>query len=117
MAKFDNPQCRLVGEKVISTVDFNLSIRNDDEIPKLMVKVGPKNINYLDFVKEGWRSENGKERSVEDVIEARSIEIIPKIPNKSEESWLSIDNENFELKPIRVTLLPKLINVFCTNTL
>lgn len=44
-------------------------------------------------------------------IEARIIEINP--GNKSEkEEWFSIDNEDYEVKPIRVTLLPKILKMY-----
>lgn len=32
------------------------------------------------------------------------------------EKWYSIDNDNYEVKPIRVTLLPQLIRVFASPT-
>ncbi|KAH0811429.1 hypothetical protein GEV33_011362 [Tenebrio molitor] len=112
-----NPDCHTIQQKDISTVDFTLSIPNlnsNKETPKLVANIGPKTVDYFDFVKEGWKSENGRMRDVEEVIEARSIEIQPKVTNKSDsEGWFSIDNENYELKPIKVTVLPKLIKVFC----
>lgn len=110
-----NPECQTVYQKHISTVDFNLSIvNNSSEVPKLVVDVGPQQVDYFDFVKEGWKSEKGEKRKVKEVIEARSVEIQPKVNKGSQkEEWFSIDNENYELKPIRVTLLPRLINVFC----
>ncbi|KXZ75829.1 hypothetical protein TcasGA2_TC031813 [Tribolium castaneum] len=101
----------MIYQKYISTVDFNLEVESE-QVPKLVVNVGPKSVNYFDFVKEGWKSEKGEKRKVREIIEARSVEIQPKI-NQNEEKWFSIDNENYELKPVRVTLLPKLINVFC----
>lgn len=71
-------------------------------------------VDYLEFVKQGWRSENGQNRKIDETVEARTVEIHPKVlKNSQNEQWFSIDNENFELKPIKVTLLPKLINVFC----
>mgnify|MGYP005985931231 CR=1 FL=1 len=111
-----NPDCQTTSQTDISTVDFNLSIANmssNQEAPKLLVNIGPESVDYFGFVRDGWRSENGESRNVKEVIVARSVEIQPKA-GKNEE-WLSIDNENYELKPIKVTLLPKLIKVFCTK--
>ncbi|XP_044253994.1 acylglycerol kinase, mitochondrial [Tribolium madens] len=106
-----NPECRTIYQRDISTVDFNLTV-DGEKVPKLVVNVGPQSVDYFDFVKEGWKSEKGQKRTVSEIIEARSMEIQPKLA-KNEEKFFSIDNENYELKPVRVTLLPKLINVFC----
>lgn len=119
-AHIKNADCENIEEKTISTVDFILSVSNpsdNETVPKLSIKIGENNIGYLDFVKEGWRSENGHERSVREKIDARSVVIEPKDVEKNENgNWLSIDNENFELKTIKVTVLPKIINMFCKKS-
>lgn len=80
---------------------------------KLVVEIGPKNIRYIDFIKNGMRVETGSKRNVEEIFEARVIKLNPQ---KEENSWFSIDNEEYEVKPIKITLLPKLLNIFCTNS-
>lgn len=64
-------------------------------------------------------------------ILARQFEMIPETPeqnvavesekvdeekNSSVERWYSIDNDNYEVKSIRVTLLPETIKVFGAPT-
>lgn len=74
-------------------------------------------MDYLDFVRQGWRTEQGQEREIKNTIEARQIEIHPsEISDEKKESWFSIDKEDFEVKPVRVTLLPKFINMFCKKS-
>ncbi|ERL95569.1 acylglycerol kinase, mitochondrial [Dendroctonus ponderosae] len=112
--RIHNPQCTQQMEKQVTTADLTLftsnAIRTDGD-PKLNLRIGPQNVDYMDFVKQGWKSELGESREVKEAIEARTIEINPK--KGSEEAWFSIDNENYEVKPIRVTLLPKVLNMFC----
>ncbi|KAI4462505.1 sphingosine kinase [Holotrichia oblita] len=117
-----NQHCKEVHEQTISTSDFGLLTSNmitdpeesESGIPKLRLNIGPQHIDYLDFVRQGWRSEQGQHRDISNVIEARQVEIHPSaVSDETKESWFSIDKEDFEVKPVRVTLLPKLINMFC----
>lgn len=117
-----NQQCKEIHEQTISTSDFGLLTSNTitdpsetaDSIPKLRLNIGPQQVDYLDFVRQGWRSEQGQDRDIANVIEARQVEIHPfAVSDETKELWFSIDKENFEVKPVRVTLLPKLINMFC----
>lgn len=85
-------------------------VSSSRDIPKLEIQIGPNKVDYIDFIKNGWMSENGEKREVKETIEARTIEVSPK---KGKESWFSIDNEYYEVKPIKVTLLPEAINMFC----
>ncbi|XP_050501063.1 acylglycerol kinase, mitochondrial [Diabrotica virgifera virgifera] len=111
-----NPECSITHEKKIHTSDLELSTLNvidgsSSETPsKLVVEIGPDNIEYLDFVKNGFKLEKGEKKDVREFIEARTVNINPEI--KAQEAWFSIDNENYEVKPIKVTLLPKIINMF-----
>jgi len=119
VTRVSNPHCEQKLEKNISTSDLLLFTSNvipsrieDSTVPKLNLKIGPDHIDYIDFVKQGWKSEQGETRDVQESIEARVIEINPESQGKRE-LWFSIDNENYEVKPIRVTLLPKIIKMFC----
>ncbi|CAH0561464.1 unnamed protein product [Brassicogethes aeneus] len=120
----NNPACQEVHEKQIATSDFSLltsnsipsSISQKPGIPKLEIKIGPENPEYIDFVRQGWLYEKGETKEVKEVIEAKTIQINPEVVSKEEkEYWFSIDNENYEVKPIKITLLPKVINMFCTK--
>lgn len=112
-----NPDCQTSHQKEIVTSDLALLTSNaipksldSRDIPKLEIQIGPNKLDYIDFVRNGWMSENGKNREVKEVIEARTIEMNPL---KGKESWFSIDNEYYEAKPIKITLLPEAVNMFC----
>lgn len=116
-----NDKCQEMHEKEISTLDLSLATTNTltnlHDLPKLQLNLGPDSIDYLDFVKQGWDSENGKNRNMAEVIEAKRIEIKPAVVSSDEnEKWFSIDKEDFEVKPVRITLLPKAIKMFCKKS-
>lgn len=113
-SKIINEKCGLQHTKEISTTDFTLLTSNILNSPesKLQLSIGPKSTRYVDFVKEGFKSLKGEERRFEDIIQARQIEIIPKNLN-NKEIWFSIDKEEYEAKPIKITILPGVLKVFC----
>lgn len=90
---------------------MNIRPGTKDQTPKLILEVGPRDIKYLDFVGQGWQSEQGEAKQVANTFEARQLEIRP-VKGKTEQ-WFSIDKEDFEVKPIIVTLLPKFIQMYC----
>lgn len=115
-----NERCKDTFEKKILTSDLTLLTTNTiqdqnlkDKPPKLQLKVGPDSLNYLDFVAEGWRSEQGTSREVKETIEARQVQLLPLNSKDEKEKWFSIDNEEYEAKSVRITLLPKMIQMFC----
>lgn len=66
-----NPHCNQQVEKKISTSDLTLFTSNlipsriqDSEPPKLNILIGPDRVDYVDFVKQGWKSEQGENREV-----------------------------------------------------
>ncbi len=86
-------------------------------------------------MKEGWLRNRGIYEIKREKLMARQFEMIPKIEeipatpaveDKAEgekapnivdnEKWYSIDNDNYEVKPIRVTILPEAIKVFGVST-
>ncbi|XP_050298150.1 acylglycerol kinase, mitochondrial [Anthonomus grandis grandis] len=116
--RIHNPSCNEQLEKKISTSDLMLFTSNvipsriqDSETPKLNLFIGPDSVDYLEFVKQGWKSEKGENREVKESIEARTIEINPE-KKTDKVLWFSIDNEDYEVKPIRVTLLPKILKIY-----
>lgn len=111
----NNPDCQISHEKKISTADLALKTTNIDsdsseDLPKLLLVIGPKDVKYLSFIKNGLKHEKGEKRDVEEVIAAKSVKIEPKT---NKDAWFSIDNENYEVKPVNVTLLPRTIKFFC----
>ncbi|XP_018331823.1 acylglycerol kinase, mitochondrial isoform X1 [Agrilus planipennis] len=122
-----NDECQEIHEKEISTVDFSLFTSNivanvdhaksNDEPAKLSLTLGPKTVDYTNFVSQGWKSEKGFGRNYSEVIEAKQIEIIPKSNQQhGKEFWYSIDKEDYEVKPIKITLMPRALRMFCRKS-
>lgn len=116
--KIVNPKCTTWHEKTVETSDFVLSTSNisseKNDIPKLHLSIGPKSLNYIEFVKQGWNYENGKQREFEEHLHARMMNIKPKeIWSEEKGLWFSIDNDEYEVKPVKITLLPRFITMFC----
>lgn len=115
-SKINNEKCKDTQNKHVSTADLVLSTTNAknesyEGPPKLELKLGPESVDYFGFVSEGFKSVKG-ERTVNETIEARQIELSPEVAG-NKEMWFSIDKENFEVKPVKITLLPKTIPLFC----
>lgn len=116
-SKIYNEDCIQVHEKTIDTLDFQLTTSKieNSETPSLRVKLGPDKISYGDFVSEGWKRIKGDKTNVIEKLDARMLEIIPEtISSEEKPVWFAIDNEEYEVKPIRVTLVPKAIKLFCS---
>lgn len=115
--KITNDKCKEVQCREILTADLLLTTNTSDSSegpPKLELKLGPSSLDYFNFVTLGIQTLKGK-RIINETIEARQIELRPKVEKK--EMWFSIDKENFEAKPIRITLLPQMIPLFCKKEL
>ncbi|CAI6343662.1 unnamed protein product [Macrosiphum euphorbiae] len=109
-SKINNPECSNYSKVPIRT--FNVNINLDvKQTPVLRINVGPENISYSEFVKEGYlkfRDENSKIPN--SVIEAKDVTVTPHIDD--EIKWLSIDNEDYEVKPMKLSLLPNAVYLF-----
>ncbi|XP_017779933.1 PREDICTED: acylglycerol kinase, mitochondrial [Nicrophorus vespilloides] len=115
-----NDQCKLQQEKQISTTDLALITSNilgeTSGPPQLQLHLGPDSVDYVDFVSAGFKTETGGNREVKETILARQMEIKPVTAEEGKEIWFSIDNEDFEVKPVKITLLPKIIRMFCKKS-
>lgn len=67
----------------------------------------------MDFIKNGIKIEKGEKEDIKEVVEARLVKLNPQ--NVTDNSWFSIDNEEYEVKPVKITVLPKLLNMFYPN--
>ncbi|XP_031833350.1 acylglycerol kinase-like protein Mulk isoform X2 [Nomia melanderi] len=112
-----NEQCGLSHELPLSTCELHIESSNIEksESPSstssLKLKIGPKDVGYFSFVSEGWKQERDNKLLFKQVIEAKDIEIMPEEVNK--EKKLFIDNEEYELKSVKIKLLPRAVKVFC----
>ncbi|XP_049868397.1 acylglycerol kinase, mitochondrial [Pectinophora gossypiella] len=111
----ENPECLNTEELCFKTCDFKIQtpniIRTNNSIPSLQVKIGKNNYSYTEFVAEGWKRLNGENDNAK-TIPVRTVEFRPRI-DEDKEITISIDQEEFEAKPVKITLLPKVVKLFC----
>lgn len=112
-----NPDCSNTQELCFKTCDFEINSSNlqTNSLPSLKLILGKNKYSYIEFVSEGWRRLKG-ELKENNVITARTIELRPREPN-SEKEVIEIDKEEYDVKPIRITLLPKVVRLFCKTQL
>lgn len=108
----ENPDCSATQELCYKTCDFRIETENKGEVPALNVMLGKNGYTYTEFVAEGW-SRIKKVRNNTFVIPVRTVELLP-LENENE-VMIEIDREEFEVKPVKVTLLPKIIKLFCSQ--
>lgn len=119
-SKIVNKHCAVTTELEVQPSEILLATRNDIDgdrddgsVPKISLKLG-NGFEGFEFVQESWKRLQRNNR-FEPLVEysVRSVEIRPKIEITPEnEKYYSIDNEAFEVNPIRVTLIPNAINVY-----
>lgn len=139
-----NEKCGKVEKLEVKTTDFSLlssNVLNDhSKVPRLQVSYGPDQVTFNDFVQEGWRRENGVQPLRTNTLTTKDVKIWPlnnvslggseaadNVAESSEEGagagagglqgpekWISIDNEDYEVKAVQATLLPNIIKIFCS---
>lgn len=90
----------------------------DDQLPHLTLKL-IKGQSGFEFIGDSWNRLNKQQILLEREHSIRTIEIQPKFkPNESIDQGVQkdrlfyIDHESYEIKPIRITLLPKHVNFY-----
>lgn len=121
-SKVLNPHCLETAEIDINTSEFVIATNNQEgkvnEAPKLIVKIAEKPNNYgFNYIWESWRRVYDKKflnlpNSTN--LQSRQVLLLPKEDDaeNKKESFFSIDHNIFEVRPIKVTLLPKKIDFF-----
>lgn len=114
-SKILNPECSVSQELCFKTCDFKIQPYNiQNQLPALGIMIGRNTYSYTDFVSEGWNRLK-KNSSDLNVVSARTVELIPNKPEN--EVMIEIDKEEFEVKPVKITLLPKVVKLFCKSEL
>ncbi|VVC97210.1 unnamed protein product [Leptidea sinapis] len=109
-ATVTNPECSITTDLCFRTCDFRIYQKKSDGLPALIIGIGKNKYTYTEFVSEGWRRIKG-EKDLKQLIEARTIELRP--INPKPEEVIEIDKEEFDVKPIKITYLPKMVKFFC----
>lgn len=113
-AHTNSVQCQSAGILVTAS---NVECDIDEKAPpKLNIKL-IKPTSSFDFVSDSWSRLNSRNISTEAEYAVRSVEIQPETKSEEEKPrYFYIDNESFEVKSIRITLLPKFINFYAPES-
>jgi len=114
-SKIINDNCKTKTEIEVEPSELLLTTninRLADDIPKISLKIGKYEESSIDFVKNSWSrlGVNDFESKSEDI---RSIEIVPEVVStEDKEIFFSIDNESYEVKPVRISVIPRAIQMY-----
>jgi acylglycerol kinase len=116
-SKILNPNCLNNHEMTIDTSELLISTNTvegavSDSPSKLNIKVSNKTTDKgFDYILSCWkrlRTRRFMEIPNSRQIEARTVVLFPENKvEKDEEIYFSIDNEPYEVRPVKITLLPK----------
>lgn len=121
-SKILNPKCletaeidiRDSSEIAITTNTIEAQNNNNNDVSKLNIKFNSKSNDYgFDYVWNSWKRVSNREfKNIPNStnISARQLTLLP--ANDKEEIFFSIDNNPFEVRPIKVTILPKRLDFF-----
>lgn len=122
-SKIENDECKKLQELEVSSVDFSLTpLRLQDyktPIPCLQISIGPQTLGYWEFITRGWQYIKGEYLKNTNTLQVKDVKLQPKVRKavKDAEYWFYIDNDDYEIKPIYIKLLPNRVIMFCQNDL
>lgn len=97
---------------VVNTSNPHKSTANGIQCPQLELQV-IKGENGFSFINDSWSRLNTNQINFDQELAVRTVEIRPKIElEPQQEKFFFIDHESYEVKPIRITLLPKLVSFY-----
>lgn len=120
-SKVLNPNCLTTHEETIDTSEFYISTNTaegtPESEPKMNIKIDSNpNDSGFDYILNSWsrvRDRRYLEPSQTRSIEARTLVLLPETTSEEDnEIYYSIDNESYEVLPIKITLLPKRVEFF-----
>lgn len=119
-SKVHNPNCALETSVECDSAGIiintsNIESRPDEAHPHLALKL-IKSQGGFSFIGDSWNRLNNSQVNLDGENAIRTVKIVPKPKEKDnnteKERFFYIDHESYEIKPIRITLLPKFINFF-----
>lgn len=120
-SKHLNPNCLNTHEENIDTSELVISTNTaegiSDNRSKLNIKINTKADDFgIDYIMSSWkrlRDRKYLEIPQSRTVEARTLVLLPEETSEEDkEVYYSIDNEAYEVMPIKITLLPKRVAFF-----
>lgn len=120
-SKVLNPNCLNTQQVTVDTSELVISTNtaegSSDQKSKLNIKINTKEDDKgIDYIKSSWKRVSSRrylDLPQSRVIEARTVVLLPETTSEEDkEIYYSIDNEQYEVMPIKITLLPKRVEFF-----
>lgn len=120
-SKILNPNCLKTHEESMETSEFVISTNTVHGIPendsKLNIQINTKDNDYgIDYILSSWKRVSNRhylELPQSRSVDARTLVLHPETNSEEDnEIYYSIDNEPYEVMPIKITLLPKRVEFF-----
>lgn len=119
-SKITNENCDVTKDLEVRSTELIFTTNNfenpEDQNSRLHLKIGPADYYGFSFIGESWKrawTKNYYDMPDYQVIEARTVKLIPKEAKKeNQEAFFNIDNESYDVMPIKITLLPRKIDFF-----
>lgn len=115
-----NPNCLNTHQEQIDTSELVVATNTAEGVAdnksKMNIKISTKmDDSGIDYILSSWK--RLKERKLLEipqsrVIEARTLVLLPEETEEDKDVYYSIDNEAYEVMPIKITLLPKRVEFF-----
>lgn len=113
-----NPACSAEQTSHIQPSELLISQdanRSDTELPRLVVQLGRDEPSSIDFLRESWTRVLSDEFEPVHQVDVRSVEIRPEpemLFSEEKAAFFSIDNEAYEVKPVRISVVPRALRMF-----
>lgn len=128
-SKIQNVNCKTVIEINVKSSELLVNTKNIEEennektnenekMSQLLLKIDDNQYSSLDFILNSWKRVHQSDHKnnnikTENIIAIRTIELIPNDSSTNEsEKFFSIDNEAYEVKPIKISLIPNAIKMY-----
>lgn len=120
-SKVLNPNCLNTHEEMIDTPELVITTNTVEGIPndksKMNIKINTKpDDKGFDYILSSWkrlRERRYLELPQSRTVEARTLVLLPEaLSEEAKEVYYWIDNEPYEVMPIKITLLPKRVEFF-----
>ncbi|XP_037071534.1 acylglycerol kinase, mitochondrial-like [Pollicipes pollicipes] len=117
----DNPACGVWHQRPVSAVEWRLrtSHMQPESGPGLHLRIGPDSMTSAEFVGEGWSRAAGRQPAPAEELTVGQVRLVPHPEKRSTTAgdtpntrWFGFDNEEFEVRPVLVRLLPRAVRVF-----
>lgn len=120
-SKILNPNCLNTHDESIDTSELVISTNTVEGLSntgsKMNIKINTKSDDRgIDYILSSWKRVSSRrylEIPQTKTIEARTVVLMPETnSNEDKEIYYSIDNEPYEVMPIKITLLPERVEFF-----